>query len=81
MNNEFNQAERDKAARGRVSDLSIPEAAAQLGVDAFALYALIQDGKVKPDRTSGGSLCLSKSKIEGLLNEVAEDGAETEEPC
>lgn len=81
MNNEFNQAERNKAARGSVSDLSVPEAAVELGVDAFALYALIQDGKVKPNRTSGGSLYFAKSEIEWLLNGVAESGSETEEPC
>jgi len=80
MNNEFNQAERDKAARGGVSGLSVPQAATELGIDAFALYALIQDGRVKPNRTTGGSLYLAKSEADRLLNGVGGD-PETEGPC
>ncbi|MGP8199470.1 MAG: hypothetical protein ACLQU4_08215 [Limisphaerales bacterium] len=45
---------------------SIPDAAVQLGVDAFSLYALIQEGEVNPGRSSAGKLFLPKSELERL---------------
>ena len=45
----------------------IPDAAAQLGIDAFSLYALIQQGEARPGRSSTGRLFLQKSEMERLL--------------
>jgi hypothetical protein len=47
--------------------LSIPDAAAQLGIDVFSLYALIQQGEVNPGRCPAGKLFLPKSEMERLL--------------
>jgi hypothetical protein len=47
---------------------SIPEAAAQLGIDAFSLYGLIQQGEADPGRSSTGKLFLPKSEMERMLN-------------
>jgi predicted site-specific integrase-resolvase len=61
---------RDEMIRGteRQDDgLSIPDAAAQLGIDAFSLYALVQQGKANPGRSSTGRLFLPKSEMEKLL--------------
>ena len=46
---------------------SIPDAAVQLGIDAFSLYALIQQGEVNPGRCSAGKLFLPKSEMERPL--------------
>jgi hypothetical protein len=46
---------------------SIPDAAAQLGIDAFSLYALVQQGEANPGRSSTGRLFLPKSEMERLL--------------
>jgi len=46
---------------------SIPDAAAQLGIDAFSLYALIQQGEANPGRSSTGKLFLPTLEMERLL--------------
>jgi hypothetical protein len=46
---------------------SIPDAAAQLGFDAVSLYALIQQGKANPGRSSTGKLFLPQSEMHRLL--------------
>ena len=51
---------------------SIPDAAAQLGIDAFSLYALIQEGEANPGRSSAGRLFLPKTEIERLLERSTE---------
>ena len=52
---------------------TIPDAAIQLGIDAFSLYGLIQRGAVHPERASGGKLFLPRPQIEMLLQGLAED--------
>jgi hypothetical protein len=47
--------------------VSIPDAAAQLGIDAFSLYGLIQQGEANPGRSSTGKLFLPKTETERLL--------------
>jgi hypothetical protein len=47
--------------------VSIPDAAAQLGIDAFSLYALIQQGEANPGRSSTGKLFLPTLEMERLL--------------
>ena len=51
---------------------SIPDAAAQLGIDAFSLYILIQQGEANPGRSSAGRLFLPKSEMERLLKRSTE---------
>ena len=51
---------------------SIPDAAAQLGIDAFSLYTLIQQGEAHPERSSGGRLFLPKTEMERLLKRSTE---------
>jgi hypothetical protein len=51
---------------------SIPDAAAQLGIDAFSLYALIQQGEANPGRSSTGRFFLPKSEMERLLKRSTE---------
>ena len=51
---------------------SIPEAAARLGIDAFSLYALIQQGEANPGRSSAGRLFLPKTEMERLLKTSTE---------
>ena len=61
---------RDEMTRGPELEhdgSSIPEAAARLGIDAFSLYALIQQGEAHPGRSSAGGLFLPKSEMERLL--------------
>jgi len=61
---------RDELIRGieRQDDgPSIPDAAAQMGIDAFSLYALVQQGEANPGRSSTGRLFLPKSEMERLL--------------
>ena len=52
---------------------SIPEAANQLGIDAFSLYGLIQHGEVHPERASSGRFFLPLPQIEALLQGLPED--------
>ena len=81
MKNESHEAENCRVPSGGVNGLPIQQAAAKLGMDAFALYALIQEGKVNPNRTSGGSLFLAKSEMERLLGGLADSLSNKEGPC
>jgi hypothetical protein len=52
--------------------VSIPDATAQLGIDAFSLYALIQHGEANPGRSSTGKLFLPKTEMERLWKRSTE---------
>jgi hypothetical protein len=67
-----NQYEMIRVPERQDDGLSIPDAAAKLGIDAFGLYALIQQGEVSPGRSPAGKLFLAKSEIERLLKGSAE---------
>lgn len=52
---------------------TIPEAANELGIDAFCMYGLIQLGAVQPERASSGRLFLRQPQMKALVQGLPED--------